>query len=153
MHMRVPASENMHFSNMFVLGYLSRADRCRRWWWERLEWCQQTSARCLCGPSGAEQQLSASLGDSDIEKSLLLITHIVHLTSCNLTELWLFSAAPALFTLLWNPAGLRPLLISIDPSGSESPSPALPPVHWLHVFTHLSLYSTFIYLPFILLHA
>lgn len=49
-------------------------------------------------PLGKEQQLSASLGDSDTAESLLLIIHIVNLTS-NLIELWLFFAALAVFTL------------------------------------------------------
>lgn len=49
-------------------------------------------------PLGTEQQLSASLGDSDMEESLLLIIHVVNL-SPNLIELWPFSAALALFTL------------------------------------------------------
>lgn len=45
-----------------------------------------------------EQLLAASLGDSDTGESLLLIIHVVNLTS-NLIELWLFSAALALFAL------------------------------------------------------
>lgn len=49
-------------------------------------------------PLGMEPRSSAPLGDSDMEESLLLITHTVNLTS-NLIELWLFSAALALFTL------------------------------------------------------
>lgn len=48
-------------------------------------------------PLEMEQQLSASLGDSDMEESLLLIKHVINLTP-SLIELWLFSAALALFT-------------------------------------------------------
>lgn len=110
----------------------------------KLEWCQQIFTRCLCGALGRSSSCLL-FWETHMEVSLLLIIHVVNLTS-NLIELWQLSAALALFTLPMT--GLNYFSSSqpssIDPSRSESlaclavVSPRLP--QFLHSF----------YLPFIL---
>lgn len=99
-----------------------------------------------------EKQLSASLGDSDMEESLLLIIHIVNLTS-NLIELWLFSAALAVFALRMtglNYSSSSQLSAHIYRPIQEQVAGLCSLLYWnshlLHVFTHFSLYFTFIWL-------
>lgn len=101
---------------------------------------------------GMQQLPSASLVRTDMEESLLLIIHIVNLTS-NLSELWLFSAAPTLFTL---PVTGLNYSSSFQPSAHiyrpirEHATGLCSPLYWnghlLQVLTHFSLYFTFIWL-------
>lgn len=109
--------------------------------WRILLLSKLNSADTKCGNVHLKmwtfQQPSASLEDSDMEESRLLITHTLthtHSKSHLLQSPWVmvgFSAAPALFhtpcdrTQLFLRASAL-CLFPIDPSSSESPSFALP---------------------------
>lgn len=118
----------------------------------KLEWCQQLFTRCLCWPIGKEEELSAPLGDSDMEKSLLWIIHIINLTP-NLTELCPLSAALALFTLTMtklNYSGSLQLSAHMYRPIQKHIAGLCSPFYWnrhlLSSITHSSLCFTFIWL-------